>query len=92
MEKKCCICGMEFNGYGNNAEPIAKGTCCDDCNIRYVVASRLFEPTDNVSFANATVRQLREKNFNLRNASGIFVEWINEESGEIVFTPNLKWK
>jgi hypothetical protein len=38
--KICCICKEEFEGYGNNAEPLMKGTCCGYCNI-LVVAERL---------------------------------------------------
>ena len=41
--KKCVICGKEFEGYGNNAEPVADGTCCDDCNLSIVVPARLSE-------------------------------------------------
>ena len=31
MEKtKCCICGKEIKGYGNNPWPVKKeGLCCD---------------------------------------------------------------
>lgn len=37
MEKKiCCICKKAFKGYGNNAEPLAKGRCCDLCNIKVI--------------------------------------------------------
>lgn len=33
MESKiCCVCGKEFTGYGNNAQPIVDGICCDECN------------------------------------------------------------
>ena len=38
---KCCICGEEINGYGNNAEPLAEGECCDRCNIEVVIPYRL---------------------------------------------------
>jgi len=42
MEKyKCCLCKKEFEGYGNNAEPIKIGKCCDDCNIKIVLPTRL---------------------------------------------------
>ena len=41
MEKKCCICGKEFIDYGNNAEPVRRGICCNSCNARYIIASRL---------------------------------------------------
>jgi len=37
----CCICGEEIEGYGNNAEPYKKGTCCDACNIKFVIPARI---------------------------------------------------
>ena len=30
--KKCSICNNTYKGYGNNAEPINSGRCCDYCN------------------------------------------------------------
>ena len=37
----CCICGKEFNGYGNNPYPIKEeGRCCNDCNMK-VIEKRL---------------------------------------------------
>lgn len=40
-KKKCCICGKEFEGYGNNPWPIkSEGLCCDTCN-RAVILARL---------------------------------------------------
>ncbi len=41
--KECCICHKSFNGYGNNAAPVADGICCDDCNIEKVIPARLKE-------------------------------------------------
>lgn len=41
---KCCICGKEFEGYGNNPYPLADGEdkrCCDECNWAYVIPARL---------------------------------------------------
>lgn len=35
---KCCICGKEIKGYGNNAEPLKKGKCCDNCNEIVIIA------------------------------------------------------
>lgn len=44
MEKhKCCICGKEFVGYGNNPWPYTDmyaDTCCDECNEKYVIVAR----------------------------------------------------
>lgn len=39
--KKCAICGAEINGYGNNAEPICDGICCDACNSYVVIPKRM---------------------------------------------------
>lgn len=50
--KKCCICGKEIKGWGNNpwgvldqnGNPIefsAKDECCDECNKKYVIPGRL---------------------------------------------------
>lgn len=38
---KCCICGNEIVGSGNNAEPVKTGTCCDDCNMDIVIPVRI---------------------------------------------------
>ena len=38
----CCICGKEFEGYGNNPYPVAEdGVCCDDCNMDKVIPARI---------------------------------------------------
>lgn len=42
MEKKTCvICGKEFEGFGNNAQPVKDGICCDECNAKEVIPARL---------------------------------------------------
>lgn len=47
-EKKICsICGKEYSGWGNNAEPINEGRCCDDCNASAVIPARLEMLFDN---------------------------------------------
>lgn len=37
----CVICGHDFEGYGNNAEPVKPGICCDECNETKVLPARL---------------------------------------------------
>lgn len=37
----CVVCNLTFEGYGNNAEPVAEGLCCDRCNMLEVVPMRL---------------------------------------------------
>lgn len=34
--KICCVCDMFYFGYGNNAEPLKKGLCCDKCNLEVI--------------------------------------------------------
>lgn len=59
---RCCICGVEINGYGNNPEgAVWKGRrgeiieaefdkecrCCDECNTQYVIPGRLYRISKN---------------------------------------------
>lgn len=38
---KCTICGKSYRGYGNSADPVNAGRCCDDCNLHVVVPARI---------------------------------------------------
>ena len=41
-KKTCCICGKEFEGYGNNPYPVKEdGCCCNVCNIDKVIPARI---------------------------------------------------
>ena len=35
---KCALCGKEFEGYGNNGQPLVDGTVCDECNKEVIKA------------------------------------------------------
>lgn len=40
----CCICGEEFEGFGNNPYPVNKEKdtrCCDTCNDTVVIPARI---------------------------------------------------
>jgi|TARA_R110000823_G_scaffold286005_1_gene404407 hypothetical protein len=39
--KECVICGILFSEWGNNAMPLRKGQCCNNCNETYVIPLRL---------------------------------------------------
>jgi hypothetical protein len=39
----CSICGELYIGDGNDAEPVRDSSCCNDCNDRYVIPTRLEE-------------------------------------------------
>lgn len=58
---RCVICGKEFDGYGNNAEPIKDGICCDKCNQEKVIPARinnlkLKEDVENKEIPNIEVK------------------------------------
>lgn len=38
---KCCICNQIYHGWGNNAQPVRNGRCCDTCKLIYVIPARL---------------------------------------------------
>lgn len=47
-EYTCCICGDEFEGYGNNPAPYKEsGKCCDACNRKFVIPARLAQIADD---------------------------------------------
>ena len=33
----CSICNNNIEGFGNNAQPVNDGRCCDDCNILVII-------------------------------------------------------
>lgn len=37
----CSICGKYYEGYGNNAQPINDGRCCEECNLMVVIPQRM---------------------------------------------------
>lgn len=40
--KVCPICNREFEGYGNNPEPLMyRKPVCDECNYKVVIPTRL---------------------------------------------------
>ena len=93
MEKKCCICGREFNGFGNNANPIREGNCCDYCNSRFVLPIRLskltqnkptYEIAKNLEEFKSLVERLSEKNFEQVGSSSSVVVFKNPETWEKV--------
>ena len=40
---KCVLCKKKFVGWGNNPAPLSKsGKCCDECNVKVIVARLKF--------------------------------------------------
>ena len=49
-KKICSICQSEFTEWGNNAQPVNDGRCCNDCNATVVIPARLrmfYDKADN---------------------------------------------
>lgn len=44
-KRKYSICGKEYEGCGNNAQPVNNGRCCDECNAKVVIPTRMHEWT-----------------------------------------------
>lgn len=62
---KCVICGEKIRTkYPNNADPVAKGYCCDKCNREVVVPARLKELAKWKSLADSvnTYRYMMSSN------------------------------
>lgn len=43
---KCCLCGKDTAGWGNNPYPLCdekdfESRCCDECNDTYVIPARI---------------------------------------------------
>jgi len=55
----CCLCASTYTWYGNNAQPIVEGQCCDDCNYNYVIPARFGKRTDE-ELRNNLLRILAE--------------------------------
>lgn len=55
----CTLCGAKYEGYGNNAEPITPGRCCNTCDDIYVVPVRLgmMTPDEAKAAANKTAKE-----------------------------------
>ena len=88
----CSICGKEFEGYGNNAEPVNDGRCCDKCNEEVVIPRRLAdlnkkEPVDVKQKVKAFLNEfykikydmiLKEKLEEVRDVNGPSDEFIDK--------------
>lgn len=57
MTHRCCICGKEFSGYGNNPDPLKNynkvffkrdDVCCNECNDEFVLDYRLCCLTNDI--------------------------------------------
>ena len=55
----CVLCSNYIPGYGNNAQPVAEGICCDSCNLSVVLKQRLrHAPLSHATELNGSVATL----------------------------------
>lgn len=68
--KRCCLCGGEFEGHGNNPAPLKEGgVCCDKCNIEKVLPARA--KLANAEIAKKTARNEYAREYYKKNAEKI---------------------
>lgn len=58
LDDKCCICGGPLGKYGNNAEPVKSGRCCDKCNYEVVLPTRLGLIKSNLDECNKSNKEI----------------------------------
>ena len=54
--KRCSICKSDYYGWGNNAEPINSGQCCNQCNEERVIPTRMAQ----CGFTDDAISQAKE--------------------------------
>ena len=59
----CCICEREFDGFGNNPEPIDSSdkNCCDTCNRTVVLLERFRRLQYQFHLEEEGVKQLQDR-------------------------------
>jgi hypothetical protein len=41
VDEGSCLCGVDYGRYGNNAQPLFDGRCCNTCNTELVIPARI---------------------------------------------------
>jgi len=76
-KKVCCICGKEYEGFGNNPAPYKnKGRCCDKCDRDYVLPSRMYL---TILGTNLTDKEVKKELTKFRNRYLVFPYNFNEK-------------
>lgn len=56
---KCCICGYDFTGHGNNPRPYEdSGVCCNLCHELFVIPERI----KRIKLAEENENQSKDEN------------------------------
>lgn len=60
---KCCFCKKIIKGYGNNAEPVMRGRCCEDCDYGIVIPIRILRNVDSPILKLGELNKLAREHF-----------------------------
>jgi hypothetical protein len=87
--KKCCLCGGKIEGYGHNAQPLEKGTCCDECNMVKVIPHRMMSLIESdKDVVEVLVYNIEKDTTELRTFRNeqIFEAWFNNNDSEMEYS------
>ena len=74
----CCLCDGRYTFYGNNAQPLADGQCCNDCNDRVINARLGFKLSEVPATTGFMCIDIRNKN-EFYFYGGKFIAHYNED-------------
>jgi|TARA_B100001964_G_C13867579_1_gene437215 hypothetical protein len=59
IKDKCVLCNKEITDFldCNNADPVADGVCCSDCNIHKVIPERVNKVSGRLQLIGASAIQ-----------------------------------
>lgn len=63
---KCCFCKKDAGEFGNNAQPIMDGRCCDSCNNGVVLPIRILQATKSPLLQSINEMQRIENEWKLK--------------------------
>jgi hypothetical protein len=58
---KCCFCKKDAGEFGNNAQPIMNGRCCDSCNDEIVLPIRILRVTNHSLIES--IKEMNQKTY-----------------------------
>ena len=82
---KCCFCGKEIEDYGNSSYPLYDKICCNDCNGKYVIRSRMMLLNHNKSQTHNKIICNYIDNKGLKTYSKYYDYGANNYHSKIVF-------
>lgn len=71
----CDICGKDAGEYGNNAAPVKKGICCNDCNTNIVIPARLKNAGMTEEKISTTAELLRNSEARTKHQMNVLTEY-----------------